>query len=412
VESKKMSEEKVLELNQEDLVKGVADAIKGEVVDAVKGSVSDAVKAAVIEATEKTVEKDVEDKDQDANKGTDDKVATGLAAETKEVRFAKACKALASGNMDVVREYNAITSELREKSGYGNITTDADGAYLVPDPDFDATVESLNDVYGVAFKYADVRQISGNAVKLNRKASGFDFTEVGEKGSTPGVKLTIGQVTADLRKFRAIAPITEELDQDSAVNYWDEVANEFARARAKKADEIVFTDATSGLLNLAGTEAQTVGAANTDLDWDDVMNAEDKVVDEANENAVWFMNKTVWTRLRQLKDGEDRYLFNPNPSAPTTPWGTTVVPVSIMPKYANVGSNEAFAVYGDLKHYKLYVKRGLEIEMLREATVKDEDGNDFNLALEGGRAMLGWTRMLGVARHANAFCLLGTGTVS
>jgi HK97 family phage major capsid protein len=407
-----MSEVKELELNQEDLVKGVADAIKGDVVEAVKGAVVDTVKAAVIEATEKNVDKGVDDKDQDANKGTEEKAATGLAAETKEVRFAKACKALASGNMDLVREYNAITAELREKSGYGNITTDADGAYLVPDPDFDASIESLQDKHGVAFKYADVRQVSGNSVKLNRKASGFEFTEVAEHGSTPGVKISIGQVTADLRKFRAIASITEELDQDSAVNYWDETAAEFARARGKKADEIVFTDASSGILNLAGTEAQTVGSAITDLDWDDVMDAEDKLNDDASENAVWFMNKTVWTKLRQTKDNEDRYLFQPNPSAPTTPWGSTVVPVSVMPKYANVGSNEAFGIFGDLKHYKLYVKRGLEIEMLREATVKDEDGNDFNLALEGGRAMLGWTRMLGVARHANAFCLLGTGTVS
>jgi HK97 family phage major capsid protein len=397
-------EKEIVEID-ETLKSEIADAVKSSVVEEVKAGIAEAVKSAVIEATEKTIKKDIEPEVKDEEKEE-------APVETKEFSFMKAAVALARGDYYKVREYNQKSLEMRAKAGYGNTATDADGGYLVPDPDFDAEVERLEEEYGVAMQYADVRRINSNSVKLNKKNGGFELTETSEAGVKPGVKFTIGQVTADLRKFTGIAPATDEVEADAAVDYWNEVAKEFAYARAKKADEVTFTDATSGILEVAGTEAQTIGSALTDLDWNDIMDAEVKVPSMSQKNGKWYMHRTVWTKLIQTADENGRYQFQPNPNAPTTPWGTPVVFTEVLPTAVTVGSNQAFAVFGDLKYYKIYVKNGLELTMLTEAIVKDADGQDFNLATQDGKALRGVVRMLGVAKFPEAFCILGTGTVS
>jgi HK97 family phage major capsid protein len=396
----------------EEFVKAVGDSIMP--------AISETIKDAIASATEKTIKKDVAD---EAAAAEADKVTEPVATveeETKEFRFMKACLALRNGDMSVVRAYNAKAMEMRAKAGYGNVGVDADGGYLVPDPDFDAEVERLEEEYGVAFQYADVRTINGNAVKLNKKIAGFNFVETTESGEIAGVKMSIGQVTADLREFAAIASATNILDADSAIDYWAEVTTEFARARAQLADELVFTDATGdgsnantkGIMEMAGTAAQTIGSALTDLDWDDLMDAEVKVPTPSAKNARWFIHRTTWNKAVQKKDGESRYLFQPNPNGLTTPWGTPVTLCEVLPSSVNVGSNTAFAVFGDLKRDRLYVKRGLELTILTEGIVKDADGNNYNLALQNGKALRGVTRMLNVVKFPEAFCILGTGTVS
>lgn len=397
-------EKETIEIDSE-LTKAIADSVKESLSSEVKSIVSEAMKSSFAEATEKTTKKEIEEPNEEAKEEE--------VVETKELRFMKAAVALARGDYYKVREYNQKSIELRAKSGYGNTATDADGGYLVPDPDFVAEVSRLEEEHGVAFQYADVRTVNSNAVKLNKKSSGFDLVETDEAAAKTGVKFSIGQVTADLRKFAGIAPATDELEADSAVDYWAEVTKEFARARAKKADELMFTDATSGITEISGTAAQTIGAALTDLDWDDIMDAEVKVPTPSQKNGKWFMHRSVWTKLIQTKATlTGAYQFNPNPNNPTTPWGTPVVFTEVLPSAVNVGANTAFAVFGDPKNYKLYVKNGLELTILKEGTVTDADGSSFNLATQDGKALRGVTRMLGVALHAEGFCLLGTGTVS
>ena len=397
--------EEIIEID-EAVKNEIAASVKNDIVADLKDTIAESIKSGIAEATEKTMKKEVEEEVTEEEEDL-------TPAETKEFSFMKAAVALARGDYFKVREYNQKSMQMRQKAGYGNTSTDADGGYLVPDPDFDAEVERLEEEYGVALQYADVRRINSNSVKLNKKAGGFELTETNQAGVKPGVKFTIGQVTADLRKFTGIASATDELEADAAVDYWNEVAKEFAYARAKKADELTFTDATSGIGEIAGTAAQTIGAALANLDWDDIMDAEVKVPSMSQKNGKWYMHRTIWTKLIQTKDAVDgRYQFNPNPNNPTTPWGTPVVFTEVMPTAVNVGANTTIAIFGDLKYYKIYVKNGLELTMLTEGIVKDADGTDFNLATQDGKALRGVVRMLGVAKFPEAFCLLGTGTVS
>lgn len=352
----------------------------------------------------------------------------------KEAGFAFATMALVRGNDRVLREYNQINLEKRakklgisvdkllERSGYGNETTGADGGFLVPDPDFDAEVERLEEQFGVAARFADFGRVNGNAIKMNKKASGFELFEIADElDEIPGVKFSIAQVEAQLRKFGGIAPASNEIEEDAAVDYWNEVAKEFARANSKKQDQLVFTDTNAdmpGILEVAGTAAQSVGANPADIDWDDLMNAETKVPSDSAANGRWYIHRTFWNVLMQKKSsGSGEYFFQPRPGTDTsfvTPWGTPVTHVEVLPAVTDIanGGNQPFAVFGDLSHSKLRQKRGLVLTMLDQATVKDVDGNTVNLALQDAKAMRGIVRMLAKVKFANAFCVLGTGSVS
>lgn len=382
---------------------------------------------AVLSAIEgKGAKKDIADKedkeDAAAKAHKADADANPLAKDSKEIRLMKAVKAFVSGDNEVVKQYRALAFEMREKAGYGNTATDADGGYLVPDPEFDTTVYDNLPKYGVAFQYADVRQTTKNAVKVMSLDSGLEFYATDEAGVKTSAKLAFSQKTVDLQKYAVIVPATDELSEDSAVDFWNLVTKELSRAYAKKADQIVFTDATTGITNTSGVITEPVSGAGTTITWDDLLTAEGAGEDDNDSsNSRWFMRKETWFRLAQTKydggggAGTGGYYFQPNPNTPTTPWGTPVTFTRVLPKSSEVGANDAFAVYGDLANYILYNKKGMQLKVLTEATVKETDGTtDFNLATQDGTAMRAVVRMLGVLPKGNAgkFVVLGTGTVS
>lgn len=414
MEDQEKTETETVEVTEE-VVEAVADkAAKKVAVDTAKIA-QDAAEAAVakfVQTTEKTIDKGV-------NGGT--KVAgAGENEVSKEVMFMRAAVALVRGNRDGLKAYNEKAMELREKAGYGNSDVDADGGYIIALPEFEAEIESLSNVYGIAFSEADVRTINSNSVKTNKRGSNVSMYETSEGAQKTGTKLTISQVTAELRKFAAIAVATDEMVEDAAIDFWAETSQGFAEERARIADELVFTDTNAtypGILRAAGTKVISVGASITSIDWDDLMDAEAAVPTKAFRNGKHYMHRTVWNVLRQKKaSGSGEYMALPINLTGNmqTPWGTPVVLVDVLPSTTSYGdANEPYTVFGDLKRIKLYVKRGLVLDQLKEATVHDANGNAINLAEKDMTALRAVTRMVALTtKFPEAFAVIGTGTVS
>lgn len=401
----------------EEALAGFSDKITAS-IEGVKGK---DIKGAAVEGEE-------------ANKALDP-VAKGIAAglftkemaeDTKEMRLFKAARALASGDVLALNAYNAYSLAAREKAGYNNEGALSEGGALVPDPEFDTTVYENLPKYGVAFREADVRQTDRNAVRFLSLDSGLQFYATAEAGVKTGAKLSFTKELTSLLKYAVIIPATDELTDDAAVDFWNLVTRELTRAYGKLADEIMFTDPTAGITNTAGVITQPVSGAGTTITWDNLLQAEGKTEDDMDQsNAKWAMRKETYYRLAQTKaSGSGEYLwegFTPNPNNPVTPWGTPIVFVRVLPSSGQtqgspgvVGSNDAFAVYGDFKNYVLYNKRGMAITILREATIVDAASQNFNLATQDGTAMRAVVRLLGKLPKGNTskFVIVGTGTVS
>lgn len=400
-----------------EVAKGMGDTIKSEVAEAVKSAMP----------AEKVVKKNVSTKgaSDDAPEGDDDadedEATKALKALSAPQRLMRSAMALTKGDRATLKELNAVAISNIEKAGYATSDVNADGGYIVADPEFEAEVEKLANDYGVAFTEADVRNISTNAVKTNKRGSNVTMYETGQGAKKKGTKLTIERVLVELRKFAAIAIATDELVEDAAIDFWAEVTQGFAEERARIADELVFTDdggslyntsgVGTGILETAGVAVETVGAAITSITWDDLLNAEAKVPTASARNGKHYMHRTVYGVLRQSK-GTDGHYIAPLSAGLQTPWGTPIVLVDVLPSTAEGGANNGYTVFGDLKRVKLYVKRGLVLTEGKEATVTDADDQEVNLYEQDMSALRAVTRMVALVKFPEAFCVIGTGTVS
>ena len=445
--------EKTKEAVLPELQEGINDAISKSVEEAVKAGNEEVVNK-LLKDTEEIEKKAVEKALQESV--ANDPIAKGIekgdfseeiAKMSPAMRFFKACRALDpdSGNPKELKALNkyAIATQIKkraelyeekgfeavEKTGYANETTSADGAVLVPDAEFVTTVFDNLPSYCVAFQYADVRQTDRTSVRVLSLDSGLTFYSTAEAGVKTGAKLAFAKTEVSLQKYAVIVPATDELTDDSAVDYWNLITRELTRAYAKKADELTFTDTTYGITNLSGVITENVSGAGTTETWGDLLDTEAKLEDDIDtSNYRWFMRKETWYRLVQTRtdavsasDSAGVYLasslnsgWTPNINQPTTPWGTPVVFTRVLPTANAVNANDAFAVFGDLKNTLIYNKRGLALKILTEATVVDSEGSNLNLATQDATAMRGVIRILHICPKANRpkFGVLGTGTVS
>lgn len=436
----------------------------GEAVDkAIEDKLADAVKTGTSEVLDQYLAKteEIERKaiEREAEKNLeDDPIAKGIEAGdfsdeiakmSPAMRFYEAARALdpETGDREKLKALNkfALATQLKKraelvkekgfealaKTGYANEATAADGGVLIPDAEFVTTVFDNLPTYGVAFRYADVRQTDKTSVRVLTLDSGLTFYSTAEAGVKTGAKLAFAKNEVSLQKFAVIVPATDELTDDAAIDYWSLVTRELTRAYAKKADELVFTDSTYGITNQSGVLTQTIGSNDGLITWEDIFAAEGKTEDDLDEsNFRWYMRKQTWLKLVQQRadavsaaDGAGEYLIGSLNAGlgwkadlrnPTTPWGTEVVFTRVLPTIATVSANDAVAVYGDLRNTLLYNKRGMALKMLTEATVVDSEGSNLNLATQDASAMRAVIRLLHILPKGNRtkFVVLGTGTVS
>lgn len=449
---------------QKALVEKTAEAVKPVIEEAVKSAIApaleEATKAMLDEQAKNTeeierkavekAEKAALDADPIAKGVEDGKLDKDIVGMSPAMRFFNQMKALVEGDSETLRRYNKVTlatqlkargiiakekgADFAEKAGYNNEATQADGSVLVPDAEFVTTVYDNLPKYGVALRDADVRQTDRTSVRVISLDDGLVFYNTAEAGVKTAAKLSFSKNEVSLQKYAVIVPATDELTEDAAVDYWNLVTRELSRGYARKADEIVFTDPTTGITNLSGVITQPVSGAGTTIAWTDLMTAEGKTEDDLDEsNNKWYMRKETWFRLLQTKGTtNDHFLYGsladgwiPNPKSPTTPWGREVAFTRVLPTSGGlttsgtygssvVGSNDGFAVYGDLKNYILYNKNGMALKMLTEATIIDQSGTSTNLATQDISAMRAVIRLLGICAKGNRskFVIVGTGTVS
>jgi HK97 family phage major capsid protein len=358
-------------------------------------------------------------------------------------RFYLATRALTEedGDKELLKKLNAYAAatqkraraklekehpELVQRTGYANSTTAADGQVLIPDAEFVTEVFENLPKYGVAFADANVRTTDKTAVRVISLDSGLRFYKTSEGGVKTSAKLSFSKNEVALDKYAVIVPAADEFSDDAAIDYWNLVQQELTRAYARTADEVVFTDpvgsadGSGGITNQTGVLTHTIGAS---MDWDDFLVAESKTEDDLDESDnKWYMRKETWFALIMTKGTtNDHYIagslipnWAPNPTTPTTPWGRRVRFTRVLPTINSVSANDAFAVFGDLKNYLLYQKRGMALKLMTEATIHDSEGVQVNLGEQDISAMRAVIRLLGILPKGNRtkFVVMGKGTVS
>lgn len=266
----------------------------------------------------------------------------------------------------------------------------ADAGFTIPEPLANEVIRLASVGYGRArqlFAYNLLTQ--GNTKRVTALGSTLSvfWTDEGEKKGSS--QPTFDLVTLALKKLTVIVPFTEEVIEDSGVDLTGLVAQLIREAVDKEVDLQFFTgDGTvwTGIFKDSSipTDEMAAGDVGSDLTAEHIIALADNT--PLGVNGRYAMHRTVLSKIRTLKDGDGRYIFNPlaGEGAFGSINGYPVELIEAAPTYASTlsGVNKPIIMFGDFQRGVAYgEKSDIRLKLLDQATITDVDGSTpINLA--------------------------------
>jgi len=308
------------------------------------------------------------------------------------------------------------------------MTTDKTGTpyagYAVGD-ELSAEIRHLITEYGVARREMTALQLSKHRYLANNLATDVSVAWVDEAGVIPSKQVVLGQVALELNKLGAIITLTSELIADEEIDLFAFVGSRVAEKMAQAEDEAFFKgDGTStygsftGLLNdTTINEVIMTGSTFASINADDLIAMVDETPTPAGAltNAKYYLNRTIMSYIRKLKDENLQYIYQPiSVNGPATLWGYPVVLVEAMPTKSDTDADTSFVLFGDLKKACILGYKGaITAKRFDAGIVRNVAGNaDINL-ITTDREAIRWTERVGyIIVLPSAITKLTTGSVS
>jgi HK97 family phage major capsid protein len=158
-----------------------------------------------------------------------------------------------------------------------------------------------------------------------------------------------------------------ELLEDNSYNLSSRLAQLLGTRLGRKSNAYWTTGTGSGQPNGIVTAASVgkTAAATGAVTWDEIMDLEHSVDPFYRAGAKFMFNDSVLNAVRLLKDGDSRYLFNPNVSTgrPDTVFG---YPLVINQDMADMATTTKSILFGDLSKYTIRRVNGVRFKRFDE----------------------------------------------
>ena len=298
----------------------------------------------------------------------------------------------------------------------------SDAGFTIPEPLANEVIRLQSVGYGRARQLFGYNLLTrGNTKRVTALGSTLSvfWTDEGEKKGSS--QPTFDLVTLALKKLTVIVPFTEEVIEDSGVDLTGLVAQLIREAVDKEVDLQFFNgDGTvwTGIFNDTSipTDEMDAGDVGSDLTAEHIIALADNT--PLGVNGKYAMHRTVLSKIRTLKDGDGRYLYNPlaGEGAFGTINGYPVELIEAAPTYASslTGVNKPMIMFGDFQRGVAYgEKSDLRLKLLDQATITDVDGSTpINLAEQDMMALRAVQRVGMKVTLASAMRRLVTGDAS
>ena len=263
------------------------------------------------------------------------------------------------------RDRKAFENAIR---GIVNTTMPADAKTLIPTTVWNEIISQVIEISPV-FSMADRYNINGNLVlpKYDAEHSSIVMQYADEGTTAESGKVVISQITLGGFLARCLAKISKSLINNSNFDIVGFVEAKMAQAIAQYFEhEILFgtTGKVEGLKGITADMTVTTATA-TKVTSDELMDLQDKVIDNYQANAVWIMNRETRNAIRKLKDKEDNYLLNRDLTAK---WGYTLLGKDV---YCSDAMDKMLAgktaiYYGDFSGLAVKVSEDANMQVLTE----------------------------------------------
>ena len=206
----------------------------------------------------------------------------------------------------------ALRSNFKQISNVLQEGVDADGGYLVPD-EYDHRLIDVLTEENIMRKLGHKITTSGEH-KINIATTKPAAVWLEEGGALSFGDATFDQILLDAHKLHVAIKVTEELLYDNAFNLESYIIDMFGKALAN-AEEDAFLNG-SGVGQPLGLFAETGGGTTAittaSLTADDVIKLVYALKRPYRKNAKFIMNDQTIASIRQLKDNNGAYMWQPS----------------------------------------------------------------------------------------------------
>jgi HK97 family phage major capsid protein len=274
-------------------------------------------------------------------------------------------------------------------SDSGSAPDDAQAGLLIPEELMAEVLRIAEKQYGLARREMRYLPFSGpgNSRKIPALGTSVNVFWIGETVKKQSTQPKFNIVEQTLKKLAAIVPMSEEILEDSLINLTQLIGDLFAEAVAKEEDLQFFAGTGTpwtGILNNGDVNVVyqiTGGVANVTAD--DLLAMIDATPSGALAGSKFYMNRTVFSVIRKLKDLNGDYIFqNPGNGVPGTIWNYPYELSDAFPGQADVEEGDNYILFGNLRMSCVFGdKQQLRVKLLDQATITDTDGQTIiNLA--------------------------------
>ena len=300
------------------------------------------------------------------------------------------------------------------------MTTDDNGA-IIPPEEFIAEVSRLEEEYGVAARYVNLRRTTNNSLRGIKGGDDLTLVKTSELGVKSKQETSYEQFTLTHLEYTGIVPVSDTLLEDSAIDLWSDLTNRFARANAIRQDQLVFTendtdDDVYGILNATGTAKVSVSSLTEDVTIADALNEMMyEVPTPSMSNGRFYLHRSLLGLIQRLKDSSNRYIWQPgiDGGASGTIWGMPYSLTEVLPSINEIEDGDPFLIFGDLRNTILSVRVPMQTQFFNTGVITDARGNVLlNLMQQDAQAIRARVRMNQVHVHPEAYSVLVLGDIS
>lgn len=247
-------------------------------------------------------------------------------------------------------------------------TTVADGQITIPQTIAQRIIDRVVEISPI-FNLAERYNVRGKLVlpKYDEKNSSIVMTYADEGTTAESGNVKFSNIELNGFLGRCLAKISKSLINNSQFNIVDFVINKMAQAIALFIEGELLHGTSDKVEGLQGIEADmTVTAASaTALTADELMDVQDKIVDNFQGNAIWVMNRSTRNAIRKLKDKDGNYLLNRDITAK---WGYTLLgkDVYTSDQVESLGAGKTTIYYGDFSGLAVKVSEDINMQILNE----------------------------------------------
>ena len=274
--------------------------------------------------------------------------------------------------------HDAMTDAERDRKTFENairgiVNTDSptmpeDAKTLIPTTVWNRIISQVIEISPV-FSMADRYNITGKLVlpKYDAKNSSIVMKYADEGTAAESGKVVISQIELDGFLARCLAKISKSLINNSNFDIVGFVEAKMSQAIALYFEREILIGREGKVEGLTGiaSDMTVTTASDTKITSDELMDLQDKVIDNYQGNSIWIMNRETRNAIRKLKDNEGDYLLNRDFTAK---WGYTLLGKDVYCSDAmcKMLAGNTTIYYGDLSGLAVKVSEDANMQVLQE----------------------------------------------